>query len=478
MVSTRSARARRCAITSLPDSVLFETLQLLELKDLGSSIVAFGISKSPPLALLVDDALVSNMRLFETGFVRTVGHYGYAVANDHSDFSSALHFTVRAPCPFEARRRYFVGKQNKLGEELAKREMTAALMDAFYVHDMSVFDDARRSETCTLLSLADAEDSNPRRLLFLVSLGIKNNVNYGPGYAGRCSIAVDVLLPESDTFECLWLYDQHTLGGGSEGVSDPNYRHMSNECRLDAAVRSRLNRACGLGKSEGADLYELLETVSSLGGTSMRAAGNLFDAFDQFLEARAKYAKYCAHQDAREAAEENATERAPTANVSAESDDEEEEEDEYYDEEDGDSMIGDDGSIVGEVDSDEPGYFTYPAGPDAPKLFRWASYYGGKPEIRKQLHDWLPTIDRSSLGAVVAATQGFGARFTDDYWEQEEERMRREVEAEEFAEALKKRLKKLHGTGALAASKEPAEPPAPAPPPGLVRRFAGWLGIG
>ena len=100
MVATRPARARKCAITSLPNSVLFETLQLLELKDLGSSIVALGISKSPPLALLVDEALVSNMRKFPTDFIAKPSwsygtQYGYAVANSWTDIHALIWSTAR-----------------------------------------------------------------------------------------------------------------------------------------------------------------------------------------------------------------------------------------------------------------------------------------------------------------------------------------------------------------------------------------------
>jgi hypothetical protein len=443
MVSTRSARARKCAITSLPDSVLLETLQLLELKDLGSSIVALGISKSPPLALLVDEALVSNMRKFPTDFVAkpewSYGtQYGYAVANSWSiDITAALHDVRRAAFPFEARCRYFAAQGRKLAEfRDGMNDVAEPLTDALYVHDMSVFEDARHSENCTLLSCADAQDvANPRRVLFLVSLGIRNDFSWGPGHKGRHCIAVDVLLPEADRFECLWLYDF----GTTEQDREPHERHTANECGqdwnrggLDEQARRRINRACGLEESEGADLYELVEMLSFLGGTYGPASGCLGGAFGRFLEARAKYAKFIAHLDAKEAGAGNATER-----------DEEEDEEEYmedYDEDDRAAMEYDD--VTHDVDHEAPGYFDFPASADAKKLnFAQNDYYGGSPEIRKQLHDWLPTIDRSSLGAVVAATQGFGARFTDDYWEQEEKRMHLERLEEEAKEAAEKKKK-------------------------------------
>lgn len=449
MVATRSARARKCAFTSLPESVLFESLRLLELKDLGSAIVALGI-KSPPLAILVDEALVSNMHSFSANFVDDYGHYGYAVANDHSDCSGALHFTVRAPCPFEARCRYFRAKVLKLDEAhlypLLEAHV-ARLSDAFYVHDMSVFEDAHSSENCTLLSLADVEDAaNPRRVLFLVSLGIQKDSQHGPGHAGRHSIAVDVLLPELDRFHNLWLYDFDTSMSQREfgwcDEDDQHYRHLSNECRLDAAARSRLNRACGLETSEGADLRQLVELVSLLGGASGRASGCLDNAFDNFLEQRAKYGKWCARAEEKKAAKKSAVKEDETAKETESDDDD-------YDEEDGDSMINDYGSIDCEVAGDEPGYWKYPAGPDGNILCRGAECYGGSPEIRKQLLDWLPTIDRSSLGAVVAATQGFGARFTDDCYEQEEERMHLERLEEEkgFASRVAGRVRTWLGGG-------------------------------
>ena len=459
MVSTRSARARKCAITSLPDSVLFETLQLLELKDLGSSIVALGISKSPPLALLVDEALVSNMRKFPTDFIAKPSwsygtQYGYAVANSWSiDITAALHDVRRAAFPFEARCRYFAAQGRKLEEfRDGMKDVAEPLTDALYVHDMSVFEDARHSENCTLLSCADAQDvSNPRRVLFLVSLGIRNDFSWGPGHSGRHCIAVDVLLPEADRFDCLWLYDF----GTTEEDRGPHQRHTGNECGqdwnnrggLDEQARRRINRACGLEESEGADLYELVEMLSFLGGTYSPASGCLRNAFDRFLEARAKYAKFIAHLEAKEAGAGNATERDEEADEEAYEFMDSIENYEEYDaisEDERAAMEYDD--VTHNIDHEAPGYFDFPASADATKLNTAQNgYYGGNPEIRKQLHDWLPTIDRSSLGAVVAATQGFGARFTDDCYEQKEERMHLERLEEEAKEAAEKKKKEEAG---------------------------------
>ena len=400
----------------LPESVLFDTLRMLTVQDLGASIVALGphFTKAPQgqLASLVDEALVSNMRRFSTEHVDNRGHYGYVVLNDYC-FDGALPQTntgvMRAAFPFEARLRYFAAR-SELVEELSTRDAPFSAPfdrllspDGLYVHDLCVFESGMRSEKCMLLSLP-ALALDPRRVLFLVSLGIRNDCDWGCFCVGRHCIAVDVLLPESDSFECLWLYDQCT--SGDDG---PGSRHVSNECEnLDAATRRRINRAFGLEEREGDDLYFVVRTLSFLCGSD----GRHYDAFGRFLHERAKYAKWEAKEEAK-------------ADVEEEDDDPLD-----YDPEE-DEMVDFDGELKCEVDFDDPAVFQYPAAPEATILPQFGRYFGGDPEIRSQLHDWLPTIARTSLGAVVAATQGFGARFTNDHFEREEQRMNREIEEEE-----------------------------------------------
>lgn len=449
MVSTRSARAAQasaCGIKAIPGAVLFDALRLLEIKDLGSAIVAFGshISKAP-LAILVDEALGSNMD--RSAEIVERGDYQYAVLNDHRSMG-ALHCLARAAFPFEARRRYFASRREMLERVSGRNELARChrLSAALYVHDMCVLETGMRSEQCMLMSMPDAQDSsNPKRVLFLVSLGITNDCQWGCFCAGHHCIAVDVLLPESQKFESVWEYKWC-----SSGDSDPYMRHMSSECDFDEAARRRLNRACGLEETEGGDLYWLVDFLADLGGND----GRHKNAFHQFLEERAKFVKWLEHE----------CERDPEG---------------LYDHNpEEDEMLDFMGEIRCETDSNDPAYFAYPATPKdgCNATLEMGSYGVGKsfydpPEIRTLSKKFLETIDRSSLGAVVAATQGFGARFTDDYFEQEEERMRREIEEEEAKQAAE----------ALAASKEaPAEAPAPAP--GFASRVAGrvrtWLGGG
>ena len=72
------------------------------------------------------------------------------------------------------------------------------------MHDMALYESGNASEKCMLLSLPDARSVPAPRVLFLVSLAIRNDCDRGCFCVGRHFIAIDVLLPESAAFDTLW----------------------------------------------------------------------------------------------------------------------------------------------------------------------------------------------------------------------------------------------------------------------------------
>ena len=292
---------------------------------------------------------------------------------------------TRIDFPFEARSTCFT-----VLSRATPRLKTGTLCETLYVHDMALYESGSASEKCMLLSLPDARSAivPAPRVLFLVSLAIRNDCDWGCFCVGRHFIAIDVLLPESATFDTLWLYD-FSLSTAS-GATQPD------DCALEPTkVLAKKIAACGLADDEGSDVYSLVHLLSILGGSNGRHGG----AFPRFLKRR------------------EIRRKAKLQGVVSE--------EEYNDEED-----------------QFEGYFDLPARKGVTRLPTEAGWgfdvdnegrtglQDGCEPIRPRLHDWLPCIDRSSL---ASARRSVSERYTTDVFAENDAQFEAECAADEAA---------------------------------------------
>ena len=335
-----------------------------------------------------------------------------------------LDFPFEARSVFQAECKRIRASADKSDKPETETEKSwARLTDELYVHDMAVYESGGASEKCMLLSMADARSTpmkTQQRVLFLVSLGIRNDCDWGCFCVGRHFIAIDVLLPEATAFECAWLYDfMLSRGSGDDGPA-----HGCMECT--PAFAKKLAEASGIGGEGGSDVYEIVHLLSELGGSN----GRHTNAFSRFLNARAVNRKRVLARRTREDAGKEAGEETW--------------EEEYDD---------NDARGTEEYDGDTDALFwRYPASPDGgvplPRMSadeawdyrecgKWGLPADDFQPIRPRLLAWLGGIRRASLADVVSATVGFGKRFSKDVFMEREEEMEAEWQAEMEAEKRK-----------------------------------------
>ena len=397
-------RGPRDHLSALPNDELHAILgQLTTHGHIGSVLIALGsrgrlLDRQAILALVADRLFKNQERKLRASELKPIN--SCAAFNAQGDELPADGI-VRLDFPFEARRRFLTCRKRCLDNTEAS---WPKLCEKLYVHDM-VFESGTASEKCMLVSMPDKRSQTEhQRVLFLISLGIRNDCDWGCFCVGRHFIAIDALLPEASEFENAWLYD-YTLSRGS-GDEDPT--HAALECTPALAIK--LMKASG---SHTNDIYELVHLLALLGGTD----GRHNNAFSRFLDARA------AHGERK---------RAKLAKAKKE----EEEEEEDFSDSDEDTYMGPKGRA----------YFSYPAATRTrsasvlPTQAEWGIEYDidgrstlrdAEGPIRPRLMRWLAGVERSSLAALVGATIGFGARYTRDLFMERDAEFQKEMDEQE-----------------------------------------------
>ena len=399
---TRAASKTSAApdlLSFLSNDILLAVLRWLEARSLGKAMQALGQRARPPAIEreVLLDLITSRLHLKqETKLTPEQLQYVTYGADD----SLPSRGISRISFPYEARLNFKCERARILKADENPEKSWPDLCGYLYAHDMAVFESRSASEKCTLFSLCDAREETPPHacVLFLVSLGIRNDCDPGCFCCGRHYVAVDVLLPEATKSEIVWLYDFAL----SQADGDEKPTHTAIECK--PALAKKLIMATGLDVLGDAPdkkgVYELVELLSILGGSN----GRHINAFARFLDARATYRQ--------------------RALAKASKYDDGDEDDEFMDE----FMDEDDEPYAGKRDA---AYFKFPAVKRAvvlPTQAEWGveADVDGRPTmptgfkaIRPRLLRGLARINRSSLPAVVNATMGFGAKYSKDLFMEE-----------------------------------------------------------